>query len=210
MGKLFDENGEPLYTCATKKGDRTYRYFVSRKLVRGADKGRDNGWRIPAEEIEHTVMAAARQMLSDHGALASTLKACGLAAPELKEALGVVDRKVKSVDEIESISAAGSLIERVELKRDGMQITLNLRALLPADFMSAGGASLRITRAIPIQMRRRGVETRLVIPGEAVAVSRSDPALLRALSRGYQWFGELSSGKVASTKQIAVQRRSEP
>ncbi len=109
----------------------------------------------------------------------------------MKEALGVVDRKVKSVDEIESM-AAGSLIERVELKRDGMQITLNLRALLPADFMSAGGASLRITRAIPIQMRRRGVETRLVIPGEAVAVSRSDPALLRALSRGYQWFGELS------------------
>jgi len=121
----------------------------------------------------------------------------------LKEALGVVDRKVKSVDEIESM-AAGSLIERVELKRDGMQITLNLRALLPADFMSAGGASLRITRAIPIQMRRRGVETRLVIPGEAVAVSRSDPALLRALSQGYQWFGELASGRVASTKQIAA------
>ena len=29
-------------------------------------------------------------------------------------------------------------------------------------------------------------------------------ALLPALSRGYQWFGELSSGKVASTRQIAV------
>jgi site-specific DNA recombinase len=38
MGKLFDENGEPLYACAAKKGDRCYRYFVSRKLVRGADK----------------------------------------------------------------------------------------------------------------------------------------------------------------------------
>lgn len=64
MSKLFDDNGEPLYACCSKKGDRRYRYFVSRKLVRGADKGRDNGWRIPAEEIEHTVMAAARQMLS--------------------------------------------------------------------------------------------------------------------------------------------------
>ena len=29
------------------------------------------------------------------------------------------------------MEAAGSIIERVELKRDGMQITLNLRALLP-------------------------------------------------------------------------------
>ena len=26
----------------------------------------------------------------------------------------------------------------------------------------------------------------------------------RALSRGYQWFGELASGRVASTKQIAA------
>ena len=98
MSKLFDDNGEPLYACCSKKGDRRYRYFVSRKLVRGADKGRDNGWRIPAEEIEHTVMAAARQMLSDRGALASTLKACGLAAPGLKQALEIVDRKVKPVE----------------------------------------------------------------------------------------------------------------
>jgi hypothetical protein len=55
-----------------------------------------------------------------------------------------------------------------------------------------------------MQMKRRGVETRLVIPGEEVSGSRSDPALLRALSRGYKWFGELASGRIASTKQIAA------
>ena len=51
-------------------------------------------------------------------------------------------------------------------------------------------------------MKRRGVETRLVLPGE-VLPSRSDPALLRALTRGYQSFGELAAGTVSSTKQIA-------
>jgi site-specific DNA recombinase len=202
-GKLFDENGEPLYACWSKKGDRRYRYFVSRKLVRGADKSRDSGWRISAEEVEHAVMTAARQMTSDRGALASTLKACGLAAAELKQALEVVDRKVKTVDEIGSMDEAGSAVERVELKRDGMQITLNLRALLPTEVISNRGAS-RMTHLLPMQMKRRGVETRLVIPGEAVAVSRRDPALLRALSRGYQWFGELASGRAVSTRQIAA------
>jgi hypothetical protein len=59
-------------------------------------------------------------------------------------------------------------------------------------------------RLVPMQMKRRGVETRLVIPGEAAAPSRSDPALLRALVRGYQWFGELASGKAMSTRQIAT------
>ena len=35
MGKLFDESGEPLYSCWAKKGPRRYRYFVSKRFVRG-------------------------------------------------------------------------------------------------------------------------------------------------------------------------------
>ena len=85
-----------------------------------------------------------------------------------------------------------------------MQITLNLRALLPSDRFRADGADLRMTRLVPLQMRRRGVETRLVLPGEAAAALRIDPALLRALARGYQWFGELAAGTAVSTKQIAA------
>ena len=98
---------------------------------------------------------------------------------------------------------AASIIERVELKRDGIQITLNLRALLTTDQFPDGGANLRMTRVVPMQMKRRGVETRLVIPGEAAAALRTDPALLRALARGYQWFGERASGRAVSTRQIA-------
>ena len=41
----------------------------------------------------------------------------------------------------------GSLIERVELKREGMQITLNLRALLPADRFPARGTNLRMSQS---------------------------------------------------------------
>jgi len=84
-----------------------------------------------------------------------------------------------------------------------MQITLN-RALVPVELVSDRGASLRITRVVQMQMKRRGVETRLVIPGEAVQPSQSNPALLRALARGYLWFGELASGSVASTIEIAI------
>jgi hypothetical protein len=34
-------------------------------------------------------------------------------------------------------------------------------------------------------------------------IFRSDPALLRAVAHGYQWFGELASGSASSAKQIA-------
>ena len=35
-GKLFDENGAPLYAQGAMKDGRRYRYYVSRELVRGS------------------------------------------------------------------------------------------------------------------------------------------------------------------------------
>ena len=203
MGKLFDNNGEPLYSCWAKKGQRRYRYLVSKRLVRGSSNQDDRGWRLPAERMERAVIAGMRQIVSDHGALASTLKARGFAAAELKQAIEIVDGKVKSFEQLETTEDMGTPIERVQLRRDGIQITLNLRALLPAERFPSGGTDLRMSRLVPLQMRRRGIETRLVLPGETHATSRTDPALLRALARGYQWFGELAAGIVYSTSQIA-------
>src|SRR5271163_3408466 len=203
MGRLFDENGEPLYSCWAKKGELRYRYFVSKRLVRGSKMPDDRGWRLPAGRAEEAVTAAALQMLSDRGALASTLKTRGLSASELKQAVEAIDGKVRSFRQIGTMEESGTIIERVELKRDGMQITLNLGSILRPDQFPHGTTNLRMTRAVPMQLRRRGVETRLVIPGEAVTAFRTDPALLRILVRGYQWFGELASGRAVSTKQIA-------
>jgi hypothetical protein len=149
-------------------------------------------------------MAGTRRILSDRGALASSLRASGFAAAELKRALEAIDAKVRSFGQVETTQDASTLIERVELRRSGMQITLNLCALLPSARFPAGGVNLRMTRLVPLQMRRRGVETRLVLPGETVAASRTDPALLRALARGYQWFSQLAAGTAVSTRQIAA------
>jgi site-specific DNA recombinase len=204
MGKLFDESGEPLYSSWAKKGQRRYRYLVSKRLITGTAKPDDRGWRLPAERTEQAVLAGMRQILSDRGALASALKAWGLGAAELKEAVERVDAKVRSFEQSGIAEDASAIVERVGLKRDGMQITLDLRALLPADRFPDGGTNLKMIRLVPLQMRRRGVETRLVIPGEALAAGRVDTALLRALARGYKWFGELAAGAASSTRQIAA------
>ena len=62
MGRLFDESGEPLYSCWAKKGQRRYRYLVSKRLVRGSSKPDDRGWRLPAERIERAVIAGIRRI----------------------------------------------------------------------------------------------------------------------------------------------------
>ena len=204
MGRLFDESGEPLYSCWAKKGQRRYRYLVSKRLVRGSSKPGDRGWRLPAERMERAVIAGIRRIVSDRGALASTLKACGFAAVELKQAIEAFDAQVKSLEQVETTENTGTLIERVELRRDGMQITLNLRGLLPADRFPAGGADLRMTRLVPLQMRASWCRNATSCSqAKRSQLPRTDPALLRALARGYQWFGELAAGTVSSTKQIA-------
>ena len=97
-----------------------------------------------------------------------------------------------------------TLINRVELRQDGIELTLALQSLMPSGWSVAQAGNLAITRLIPLQMKRRGVETRLVIPGETTSSARTDPALLRAVARAYWWFTELASGNMRSTRQIAA------
>src|SRR5882757_2465924 len=98
-GKLFDENGERLYTCGARKGDRRYRYFVSRKLIRepGHNEG-NNGWRLPAEETERAVLAGVKQILSDRRAVASFLKAEGLGAASFRKVFAAAEAVAKAFD----------------------------------------------------------------------------------------------------------------
>ena len=64
MGKLLDESGEPLYSCWAKKGQRRYRYLVSKRLVKGTATPDDGGWRLPAERTEQAVIVGVRRILS--------------------------------------------------------------------------------------------------------------------------------------------------
>ncbi len=89
-----------------------------------------------------------------------------------------------------------------------MQITLNLRGLLPADRFPGGGPNLRMIRLVPLQMRRRGVETRLVLPGE-IQPSRSDPALLRCVDARLPVVRRTCGGNGFIDQTDRIQRRGE-
>ena len=56
-----------------------------------------------------------------------------------------------------------------------------------------------------VEFKRRGVETRLVLPGlaEQNHGSRCDPALLKAIARGRAWFHELATGRARSLQELA-------
>jgi hypothetical protein len=73
--KLFDENGEPLYVQGSAKGQRRYRYYVSKGLVNGRADQSETGWRISAPQLEQTIAAAAAAILDDRAGIALAFEA---------------------------------------------------------------------------------------------------------------------------------------
>ena len=204
-GKLFDETGEPLYACGANEGARRYRYYVSRKVIQGSAERTKNGWRLPALGIERAVASASRQMLGDRPTIAANLQEAGVAIGDLQPALEAARTKSEQLEHKSSEVANGlrNLIDRVQLESGGIRVSLNLKRLIADPIESRDAACLTMTRFIPLEMKRRGVELRLVIEGESAPAARPDPHLLKAVARGHRWFNELASGKSASIKEIA-------
>jgi site-specific DNA recombinase len=61
-----------------------------------------------------------------------------------------------------------------------------------------------LTRLVPLQLKRRGFELRLVIDGKNGAAAEPDPVLLTAIARACAWFEQLRSGQVRSTSELAA------
>ena len=87
IGKLFDENGDGLTPTHAVKGDRRYRYYVSRSLIKGAAVQAHDGWRLPAAEIERNVAIAAISMLDDHAAISSAIEEATIEANRIASIL---------------------------------------------------------------------------------------------------------------------------
>jgi site-specific DNA recombinase len=62
---------------------------------------------------------------------------------------------------------------------------------------------LKITRLVPLQIRRWGFEMRLVVGGGLAPSPKADPALLKAVARGFRWFNEIATGQATSAADIA-------
>jgi site-specific DNA recombinase len=201
-GKLFDANGEPLYVQGAVKGQRRYRYYVSKRLVRGESPEPEQRWRLSAAEIERAVSAGARTMLGDRAAIALVLEESGIDSshlvPVLKSTQTLIERF--QADGETASSTLGEIIERVDLMREGIRILLKLP--IAAEDRSGTTRHIALARLITLQLKRRGVETRMVLTGEATP-SRVELPLLKAVARARRWALELISGQVNSVDEIA-------
>ncbi|MFZ1122957.1 MAG: hypothetical protein WAN81_22250 [Candidatus Binataceae bacterium] len=84
------------------------------------------------------------------------------------------------------------LIDRIELRDDGVRVTLKIR--VPCSHAGVQTSSiLSLSRFVPFKIKRRGVETRIIIAAGNEPPRKVDSALLKAVARARVWFDELAS-----------------
>ena len=159
---------------ALKKGKR-YRYYISQSLKTQTKGEAPQGWRLAGQEIEQAVMQAA---IPTHH-YASILNAA---------------KRVPA----DTMTLLTHYLQRVELQASGIQLTLSLSPLLPAQ-VNAG--PIFLMQDVPMQIKRRGVEMRLVIGQQPSG--RLDTTLIKAIARAHRWFKQLATGEASNIAEIA-------
>jgi len=202
-GKVFDETGEPLYSQGAVKRGRRYRYYVSRALVRGSTSEGHRGWRVPGPELERAAAIAARSILDDKPAILEALQGAGMGDTDLNQVFTLAaEWRERLLSEMDRSMALVELVEKATLTDEGIRLGLSI----PVPCSGPGGAPIRkvlqLFRFVPLKVKRRGVEMRLIING-GDEPRKPDPALLKAFARARGWFEELASGRVRSLVEIA-------
>ena len=203
IGKLFDETGEGLTPSHAVKGNRRYRYYVSRSLMKGTARTPGQGWRVPALELERNLAIAIAGILDEHTAIAADVDEAGLDAYDLTSIFAsTAEWSARLRSEAEAAPALKTLVERVELHQDSIRLSIRLPVSASAKVMANTPDHLLLNRQIPLKVKRRGVELRLIIGAGAGASPRIDSTILKAIARSRRWFDDLVSGRSASMVEI--------
>ena len=215
-GILFDDAGNRLNPTHAKNHGRRYRYYISSS--QGSDQSSPRtGWRLPASEIESVVLQFATQLLEDRAELAGWIQqhastdhiGSGLAeAAVLKAALANAEpagrRRALLRAVFNRIAVAKSTIT-FDIDAAGL-----VRALTgenaqqePSDQTSASDPTSVISIGMPIAMKRRGNEARIIIESQAASNRAPDPSLVDLIARAHLYLAAITDRSGTNILDVA-------
>lgn len=211
-GLLFDEIGDRLSPIHAGKAGKRYHYYISSRLKAGRSDQVD-GWRIPASEIEVITLQQIRTLLADKPMLAGWMQEAGHAAACIEAGLARAEDAFRLLETIaaspkETHALIRTVIRRVGLASNHIRIAIDRSAIVN---WLAGAAShpeatsdtnLHIVD-LPLTIRQRGVERRLVIEGQSASLRRLDQPLIDMVARAHAYLEALTDGKGPGRKDVA-------
>ena len=163
------------------------------------------GWRLPARELEDRVAAAVGEMLGDESALLEAAQKTDINSNQIDRVLHAARTwRQRLQAEAERSSAIVALVDRVELQSDRIIVSIKLPIAGAEKSPAQLPDQVAIARSFPMQLKRRGVELRLIVGDHHRSVAIVDRSLLKAVARAHRWFDELSTGKARSLAAIAA------
>jgi site-specific DNA recombinase len=181
-GKLFHAAGERLAPSHANKKGRRYRYYISQQLIQGGEAAQGR-MRLPAAEVESAVARAVKEAMLDGPRLLATIGAETLKPTAIKQCLARAKALAGTLGKSGKEGRAQwlSLIERVVVAESELSISLSAAGLadvLAVDGPDSNTADLDRTITVPIELKRRGVVTKLIVGGSNPTPAGSDPAML--------------------------------
>jgi len=131
-GVLVDARGERLTPSHAVKKGRRYRYYVSGSLIAEAATDRGQGWRLPAQEIEDTVIGVLADALTSPAMLLERFGTAGTPSDQTRKMLDRATRLAKALKRspAERAEVVRDLIEKVVIEEDAIMIRVRRGPLL--------------------------------------------------------------------------------
>jgi site-specific DNA recombinase len=209
-GKLFDETGDRLTPSHANTRGVRHRYYVSHRLVRPGATPDPSGWRLPARALEQAILQMLVAMFRDPVFPVSI--GVDLTASEIvrvRDALAALANQLAG-GETDAVYRASVLVQRAVIAAGSLTLVFDPPALSAALGLPANRLQPEQLHLIhPLRLRRRGVETRLVLGEPAREL---DHALIRNLARANEWMAAVQEGRsfneiaaTAGTSKLRVQ-----
>ena len=107
-------------------------------------------------------------------------------------------------------SALQSFVDRIDVHPDHFGIAINVRKLSCLLGLPEAGTTGTETAAtismlhLPLRLKRRGVEAKMVVGGDADPVSNPDTALIVLIAKAHRWCDRMTDGSIPSITELAV------
>ena len=215
-GILFDETGDRMSPSHANKQGRRYRYYISHRLMQ-AHREQKDGWRLPAQHIEAIILTEITSLLRSKVRL---LDICGLTdcTPEAAQQTTRSGSKLAEQLEAGSMEEKRTLLQQIihRIALSTNAITMETDKIGLARTIGINNASAdandkqTATINLPIQLRRRGVEAKLVLTDTKEPAAQADPNLVRLLATAHYNLEQLTSGQCKTIAELATKNQTNP
>jgi site-specific DNA recombinase len=208
-GLIYDETGDRLCPTYAVKNGRRYRYYISKGLVRDADK--NTGWRLPSEELEGRVEQRVCELLNNQKGLLDAIQTTDASPRQIRQVLSRASKLAKVIDtgsQTEKNQALRDLIQRVTVGPKGIHIAVSRRGLLEmigdGCLEAANDDEPAVVLEIAVRLQRRGVGSKIILSPSSDETNVDDK-MVGLLADTHHWFEQLAKGKAATVREIAGQ-----